>query len=875
MFRDRLDRDEDTGDATIITRGLRAKIRRQQDLVAKYRRADKIQKALLEISNAAIKASSLSEFYSFLHQQLNNVIAADNFYIATYDPVSREFAIPFFADEKDSHPAELYPDQDLNQLLSKGMTGYVFRTRRSLLADNQIYQQLLAAGEVIGLGSDCHQWLGVPILSNNVTTGVLTVQSYDDNIRYSEVEVELLEFISQHISGVLDRLAQQEQLERAISQRTRELSQAYDKLKGEVADRRKAEALQKSLYEIANLAAAKLDDTAFYRQIHRVLNHLLPASNCYIGLLDEDSGNISFPFYMSQQGTSYPEPRSRQDGLTEYLLGQRRPLMLDNADIRRLIKEGKLYHQSPKLNHTEDIHQWIGVPLFIQGKVMGVLAIYSFNERHSFAQGDMELLTFVSQHIATAIERKLSAQSLHHSYEQLEIMVTARTRELAHTNLELEKEIQQRRKVEQQLLYDANHDGLTGLPNRAMFMERLEQACKHLRRHTQDKFAVLFIDLDRFKLINDTLGHLEGDRFLIQTAKRLKTCIRDCDTLGRLGGDEFVILLDSIGNRDDVHDICKRVLSELAKPYQLDSQQFRSGGSIGVAIASAQDNSESILKSADNAMYQAKAKGKGCYVIYDPKSPANNTADSGLGDALRLALLRQEIGIQYLPVYDLARMKLVALEARAYWQHPVKGKLHQNRLRDIAEQAHLERELDWLTLDLISQEYAQLSRIYHTPKLQLTISSIHGKKRESLELLHKRLASSQCPAADLWLMFHEKALVQDTENHINMFDSLSKLGVNLGLYSYGTSYSSLSSLTFMPIKAIKLDASFATHLDSSHHYRLAKASCLAASVLGLQVFATGIEDTEAHRQFIEMGVPFGQGPLLGSSIEMPPARKSA
>ena len=868
MFRERLDRDDKTGNAHSGAQGSDIRLNRLKQALSKYRRADKIQKALLQISNAAIQSSSLSEFYDFLHQQLKKVFGSKNFYIATFNPVTEQFAIPFFADEKDSHPSELYPDQDLYSVLVKGLTGYVFRTCTSLLANNDKYQELIAQGEVVGLGSHCHQWMGVPIISKGVTTGVLVVQSYDAKVFYEDSDIELLEFVSQHISGVLDRLEQQEQLGRAIAQRTKELSLAYDKLKAEVAERRKAETLQKSLYEIANLAAANLDDTAFYQQIHRVLNHLLPANNCYIGLFDEDTSLISFPFFMSQQGTEHPPSRERQDGLTEYLLSERRPLKLCNLDIQRLISEGKLYHQAPKLNNTELIHQWIGVPLFIKGKVMGVLAIYSFNENHSFAPGDMELLTFVSQHIATAIERKLSEQSLLRSYEQLENKVAARTRQLARTNKELENEILQRRKIEQQLIYDANHDALTGLPNRMMFMERLKQACKHFFRHSDDKFAVLFIDLDRFKLINDTLGHLEGDRFLIQIAQRLKTCIRDCDTLGRLGGDEFVILLDTIKSEADVRDICDRVLVELAKPYQMDKHQFLSGGSLGVSIASRGENSESMLKNADNAMYQAKSKGKGCYVIYDPHSPSSKNAESSMVEEFRQALENAEIGLQYLPIYDLSNMRLVALEARPIWISPSRGKLHQASLNDVAEQANLKLELDLLILDMLSGEYPALARLHHDPKIHVSISSLHGKQEQWMQQLSQRILNNHCPVANLALFFQEKALVANTENHINMFDCLSKLGITLGLNGYGTSYSSLTSLSFMPISAIRLDPSFATHLYNAHHYKLAKASSQAAKVLELEVFATGIEEADTQGKFMEMGVAFGQGPMLGCSIEM-------
>ena len=274
-------------------------------------------------------------------------------------------------------------------------------------------------------------------------------------------------------------------------------------------------------------------------------------------------------------------------------------------------------------------------------------------------------------------------------------------------------------------------------------------------------------------------------------------------------------------------------------------------------------------------MYQAKARGKGCYVIYDSKSPGSVAAQSGLTEELRQAINDQDIGLQYLPIYDLSKMRLVALEARPFWIHPSRGKLHQSSLNDIAEQANLQKELDLLTLKMLSDEYPQLARIYHMPKVQLSMCSLHGKQRQSMETLCHRLTQGQFPTERIWLFFHEKSLVQDTENHINMFDNLSKQGVKLGLYGYGTSYSSLSSLSFMPVSALRLDPSFAAHLDNAHHYKLAKASSLAASVLDLQVFATGIAESETHRSFIEMGVTYGQGPLLGSSIELVEHQESA
>ena len=250
----------------------------------------------------------------------------------------------------------------------------------------------------------------------------------------------------------------------------------------------------------------------------------------------------------------------------------------------------------------------------------------SLDDAHIYQLKDLELLTFVSQHMANAIERKLAAESLKNSHELLEDKVVQRTMALAELNNNLQKEINQRRKMEDQLLYDAQHDGLTGLPNRSYLMERLSQELKHLRRHGLDQFALLFIDLDRFKVINDSFGHLEGDRFLIETSQRIKSCIRDNDTLARMGGDEFVILLDSINATEDAVEVCERILQTLSMPYQLAKQEFISGASIGVAFSGRNKlvTSESLLRDADAAMYQAKANGKGCFVIFDNKLSAKS-----------------------------------------------------------------------------------------------------------------------------------------------------------------------------------------------------------------------------------------------------------
>lgn len=847
---------------------LQKRVARLKRLAQKYKGAELTQNALLEISNIATKVDSLDAFYAGVHQHLQQLIPADNLFIATLNVQSNELEIPFFSDEKDSHPSIQFPKHELAELLMSGLTGYVFKTGEPLLCDTQRCDELAAQGQIVNWGSPSHQWLGVPIKHNGQTTGVLVVQSYDETISYGDIELELMIFVCRHISGVMERLRHQEYLAQAIEQRTKELSQAYDKLKQEVFERRRAERLQKSLFEIANIATTNVDSHHFYVQLHSVISHLLAANNCYIALLDETKTHLSFPFYVSQISTKQPNERPLADGLTEYILKHQRPLLLDNTDIKALISAGELYTKAPDLNNTAQMHQWIGIPLFIHGEVRGALTIYSFSATQNYHRKDLELLTFVSQHIATAIERKLATEALKHSYEQLEDKVTERTQELARLNQSLEQEIAQRRRIEQQLIHDAKHDSLTGLPNRAMFMERLNQAVKHVRRHSQDRCAVIFIDLDRFKLINDTLGHLEGDKFLIETARRLGQCIRQNDSLGRLGGDEFVILLDCPHHIEDAVEVAERVLTELSKPYILGQQEFRSGASIGIAISDNQqrDTSESLLRDADAAMYLAKSRGKGCYVVFDDAGQQQQLEAFALEQELKDALNYQQLALQYIPIYDLQRLIPIAFEARLLWQHPRLGKINQLQLCNMAEQCNLQMELDKHALTLLYSEYNRLPNA--SCQVQIALSSQHLTHKHALRSLKNTLKACPFATNKLLLLFNEQALSKDTENHINGFEQLKKLGVGLGVNHYGTGYSALTSLTFLPISTLKLDPSYASQLDNERHGKLIKAFLLSAQTLELECYCTGINDDEHINKFVHLGFARGQGKQLGTSFTL-------
>ncbi|MGL4220078.1 MAG: putative bifunctional diguanylate cyclase/phosphodiesterase, partial [Shewanella sp.] len=431
-------------------------------------------------------------------------------------------------------------------------------------------------------------------------------------------------------------------------------------------------------------------------------------------------------------------------------------------------------------------------------------------------------------------------------------------------------EIRQRRNMEAKLVHDAKHDALTGLPNRAMFMERLNHAIKHVRRHSLEQFALLFIDLDRFKLINDTMGHLEGDRFLIETATRLRSCIRSNDTLARLGGDEFVILLDTINDMNDARDVAERVIRKISQSYHFGTIEFHSGASIGITISgNKSDTSESMLRNADTAMYQAKANGKGCYVIFDDSASQQKMQDIAFENDFRQALQADELQLNFLPIVDLQTRQTRSLECQLSWEHPQWGSIPQEVLSKLAEQANLQVELDKYAIRLLDKCYHQLL-ISHGDNLDLhlMLSSQHLKHKHILRGLKTTLKQTQLPLSQLWLFFNEKALVQETENHISGFELLNKLGVNLGISHYGSGHSPLNSLLFLPLKGLKLDANITKQLQDEQHIKLMSAYQKAASTLELQTFVDGLQSPEQINIFHALGYRFGQGCALASPFAL-------
>lgn len=446
--------------------------------------------------------------------------------------------------------------------------------------------------------------------------------------------------------------------------------------------------------------------------------------------------------------------------------------------------------------------------------------------------------------------------------KELETLVAERTQELEAANLNLRMQIAERRKAEQQLYFEAHHDALTKLPNRAMFSDRLSYAIRHLKRHPDQRFAVLFIDLDRFKMINDTLGHHAGDLFLIEIANRLRACVRDNDVLARLGGDEFVILLDALKS-DDAEDVAERIISAIEKPYTIESNTLYSNASIGIAVCSNQyKNADEILRDADAAMYQAKSLGRGRYVFFDESMREKLIATMTLEQELRIAIEKQQFELHYQKISDLDKSTTIGFEALLRWQHPRKGLLTPSEFLFLAEETGIILAIeDWVIEEVARQlQIWQFDNQFQHTFIAVNISGRHLTQKNQLNNLISLIKAQSFEPQKLILEFNESAFGQHNEIAIQGLRKLKNLGVRLALDDYASGVSSFSFLHSYPFEFIKLDREFIRTLNhNKKNLSLVKALHDLGEQFGYRLVAEGIESEDVKTKLHSVGCDFGQG----------------
>jgi diguanylate cyclase (GGDEF)-like protein len=423
------------------------------------------------------------------------------------------------------------------------------------------------------------------------------------------------------------------------------------------------------------------------------------------------------------------------------------------------------------------------------------------------------------------------------------------------------EDVTESRRAEARIRHLANHDALTGLPNRRQFTTRLDEALHRVGAGV----AVMFLDLDQFKNVNDTLGHHAGDELLRLAAGRIRECMRDGDLIARLGGDEFAVLLQGKGALpDNVETLAQRIIESLSTPFDLAKFQASVGVSVGIAAAtSSTSDGDTLLKHADMALYEAKAAGRGTYRIFEASMAAELQARMDLEADLRGALDRGELELHYQPLLDLQRGQLSGFEALLRWRHPVRGMVSPANFIPIAEETGLIVPIgEWV----LRRACADAVTFPSFAKIAVNISPVQFAGGDLSELVRDTLLQSGLAASRLELEITESALLQDSEAVIRTLHSLRALGVRTALDDFGTKYSSLTYLRSFPFDKIKIDQSFVRDMASREDcLAIVRSVAQLAARLGMTATAEGVESGAQLDQVREAGCTEAQGYFFGQA----------
>jgi diguanylate cyclase (GGDEF)-like protein len=818
-------------------------------------RARIMNETLLEISQLPSECATLDEMLPKLHRLLMRLMDASNFYIALYDEQASSLHYPFYADQLD--PAPPAPeDLFAGEQNDRSLTAWLMRMGKPLVLTRERLQEVCQQEKLVLYGPVPELWMGVPLSNaNNAVIGAAVLQFYASQEPCTSAEQALFLFVTRHIGYALDRMLYRSQLERQVWLRTCELEGVNARLRSEISERQRAERFQDVLYRIADLSNTSLSLEAFLAGVHRLLMELVAARNCQVALYNMDSDLLSFP-YCSDDYLQVSKSRRPGKGQLEQVLHSGRPLLLDRVP---------LVPSLPDEPNVPAMRSWLGVPLYCGHELLGVLSVHSYQEDVVYSYRDQEVMEFVANNIGTALARVRAMQELQNAYAELEERVRERTSELDAVNAQLE--------------FDSLHDPLTKLPNRNYFAKTLRRAWDGYLAGSGARFSVIFIDLDRFKLVNDTLGHLAGDHLLFEAGARIRSCLRHYDFLARLGGDEFAILLFGTETLEGCEMIARRIVSEFERPVILAGREVFSTASVGVVLADRDHyhKAEELLRDADHAMYCTKQQGRQGYTVFNHQLRINQADQLALESELRRALeVDDQLQPYFQPFIDARSGELVGFESLVRWLHPVRGLISPALFLPVAEESGLITRVDRYMINAACRQLRQWldeNRVSRDIALHINLSSANFHDPELVSWMRSIIESYQLPAAILHLEITESALIDVPEIAATVMHALHDLGVKLALDDFGTGYSALSYLHRYRFDVLKIDQSFVFDVDRKEESAAIVRAILAlAQALGLDVVAEGVETASQLARLQEMGCAKLQGyyfaaPMLANAID--------
>lgn len=605
------------------------------------------------------------------------------------------------------------------------------------------------------------------------------------------------------------------------------------------------------------------------------------ARNPYqILVIDDNLSNVELLFeYLTHAGFKVEKALDGNSGLKK-VEEQRPDLILldvmmpdiDGFEVCARLKQNPAYAEIPIIfttSLTESIHKVTGLQL---GAVDYITKPFDLCE--VIARINLQLKLYnLNYQLRQEIQEKRQAEvALQTLNLELEQRVEKRTAQLKLALQELQQAQVRLLEREQQLEYEVYHDSLTGLPNRAWCIHQLNRMIKRYRRDPNYRYAVLFLDLDRFKVVNDSLGHLLGDQLLKQVAHRLQSCLTENSYVIRLGGDEFIILMEHIRGIEEAIALAQKILHELIPPFRVDHYEVYSSASIGITFSQVgYHQPEEILRDADVAMYSAKANGKGCYQVLHPEIQQKAIARLQLENDLRRAIQNQEFTLHYQPIVSLNHPEQIGFEALIRWEHPKKGLISPNQFIAVAEETGLIIDLGhWVLQTALKQIHDWQRQFSYLPELTINInvSPLQLLEAGFWQQLQEIVWNSGVNPHHLKLEITESCLLKTVSSQeVDVLKQLKDLGVQLCIDDFGTGYSSLSRLHRFPIDTLKIDRSFVRQIGSNQgEIELIQTIIMLAHGLGMDVVAEGIETKAQLNQLCLLGCEWGQGFLFSKPL---------
>ncbi|NDV26408.1 EAL domain-containing protein [Desulfovibrio sp. JC010] len=851
--------------------------------ISARKQTENINEILYKISSALNSAADTPIFIKEVHESLKPFIDAENFFLALFDEEEMVLNFPYYADEKDF----ISPTETMPVVEGKSLSVEVIKAGHPLLLDEHDFEDQ-RTNKINHIGSPAKSWLGVPLKFGDKIMGVMAIQSYEQAGVYTSQDIDLMVAISEQLAAALLR----RQAETALLESEKKF---------------------RSIFENATVAIFQSSASGKLTVANPALARIMGYDNVDEMLTENDRASR----FIYDRG-----------GRQKFL--------------KRLLLDGSVNGMLLRVNHRNGEEKWVtinartsydkhGKPILYTGTAFdSTLEIVA--ERKIFRHKSRFMQLFESSPQAIALtDSKGNVVDTNRAFTNLfgystdevgpccenlspsnsgkikanvkKILdgETYRTEDMRrHKNGRLipvsilgypfmyndeisgtfiiYDDISQRKEYERRLSYQSLHDSLTGLPNRTFFLERLEEALDISRNIPERTFAVLMLDIDMFKRINDSLGHQAGDELLIKVGKRIKDCLRPADTVARMGGDEFAVLIDDFTTPQQVIQIIRNIRNEIRKPVNISAREVVISSSIGIVFkTSTYEHPEHIVRDADISMYKAKEQGVNKFKVFNKTMHEKALQSLLIETEIRQGIPEREFFPYFQPVYSMQNRNLAGFEALVRWNHPERGFLTPDQIIPVAEETGLIVELDRVILfDACRAMAAWIKNFPNTEDLFLTVnlSPSQLSKPDLAEAIQTIINETAIPTDCLKLEITESAIMERNAASSLNLRKIGEMGIRLAVDDFGTGYSSLAQLQRFPASTVKIDRSFVSHMAGDHEsLEIVRAVNALGHSLSMDVIAEGVETRQQLILLNDIGCDYVQGFYFDKPQTMDDAEK--